>query len=174
LAEPSGYRVSSYGQMILDRGRTAAYAAALKRRVAPGSVVADIGAGTGTGVFSLLACQYGARRVYAIEPDDAIGLARECAVANGYAERIRFLQAVSTLQRHLPSIVDARERLLAPGGVLIPQRDVLWATAVEAAEADKPYLGNSRCQCATCSRRFSDKMRHLLRRPGLFSGRVLR
>ena len=159
MAEVSGYTVSAYGQMIQDRGRMAAYAAALKRRVAPGSVVADIGAGTG--VFSLLACQYGASRVYAIEPADAICLARECAAANGYAERIRFFQAVSTrvslpervdvvvsdlrgglplFQRHLPSIVDARERLLAPGGVLIPQRDVLWTTVVEAPAVYKPYL----------------------------------
>jgi protein arginine N-methyltransferase 1 len=159
LAEISAYTVSGYGQMIKDVGRMGAYAAALRRKVAPGLVVADIGAGTG--IFSLLACQYGASRVYAIEPDDAICLARECAAANGYAERIRFFQAVSTrvtlpervdvvvsdlrgvlplLQRHLPSIVDARERFLAPGGVLIPQRDVLWTTAVEAAEVYKPYL----------------------------------
>ncbi len=37
-------------------------------------------------------------------------------------------------QSHLPSIIDARERLLAPGGVLIPQRDTLWAAVVEAEE----------------------------------------
>jgi hypothetical protein len=30
-------------------------------------------------------------------------------------------------------------------------------------------VGNSRCQCATFSREFSDKMRHLLRMPGPFS-----
>ena len=29
---------------------------------------------------------------------------------------------------------------MAPGGALIPERDVLWATVVEAAEAYKPYL----------------------------------
>jgi hypothetical protein len=34
--------------------------------------------------------------------------------------------------------------------------------------------GNSRGQCATFSHRFSDKMRHLLRGPGLFSVGVLR
>ena len=94
MAEARGYTVSAYGQMIQDRGRMAAYAAALKNRVAPGGVVADIGAGPG--VFSLLACQYGARRVYAIEPADVICLAREVAAANGYGDRIQFFQAVST------------------------------------------------------------------------------
>jgi peptidoglycan/LPS O-acetylase OafA/YrhL len=34
--------------------------------------------------------------------------------------------------------------------------------------------GNSRCQCASSSLRFSDKMRHLLRMPGRFSFGVLR
>lgn len=34
--------------------------------------------------------------------------------------------------------------------------------------------GNSQLQCATFSHRFSDKMRHLLRRLGLFSVGVLR
>jgi protein arginine N-methyltransferase 1 len=41
-------------------------------------------------------CRFGARRVYAIEPDDAIQVAREIAVANGCADRIEFIQAVST------------------------------------------------------------------------------
>src|SRR5262249_7463053 len=40
---------------------------------------------------------------------------------------------------HLPSIVDARERLLAPGGVVIPQTDTLWAAVAEAPESYKPY-----------------------------------
>jgi protein arginine N-methyltransferase 1 len=35
---------------------------------------------------------------------------------------------------HLPAIMDARRRLLAPGGVLIPRRDVVWAAVVEAPE----------------------------------------
>jgi Ribosomal protein L11 methyltransferase (PrmA) len=59
-----------YGRMIADIGRTAAYADALRRHVTPESVVVDIG--TGTGVFALLAARLGARKVYAIEADDAI------------------------------------------------------------------------------------------------------
>ena len=145
------YSIADYGAMIADRIRMNAFEQALDRTVKPGSVVVDIG--TGTGIFALLACRRGARRVYAIEPDDAIQVAREIAKANGYDDRIDFIQAKSTdvnlperadvivadiggilpwFQRHLASIADARQRFLAPGGVLIPQADTVWAAVVEA------------------------------------------
>jgi len=147
------YSVSGYGCMIADRVRTDAYARALRLAVNSESVVLDIG--TGTGIFAMLACRYGARRVYAVEPDDAIEVARSVAAANGLADRIEFIQGYSTritlpekadvmisdfrgvlplFQHHLRSISDARGRLLAPGGTLIPQRDTLWVTLAEAPE----------------------------------------
>src|SRR5262245_21451987 len=88
------YSVAMYGRMIRDSARTDAYAEALRRLVKPDSIVLDIGAGTG--IFSLLACRFGARRVYAVEPADAIQIAREIAAANGYADRIEFIQKLST------------------------------------------------------------------------------
>jgi protein arginine N-methyltransferase 1 len=36
--------------------------------------------------------------------------------------------------RAIPTIIDARRRLLKPGGVLIAQRDTIWAALVEANE----------------------------------------
>ena len=147
------YSLSEYRVMVADRIRTGAYAEALRRVVGPDTVVVDIG--TGTGIFALLACRYGARHVYAIEPDDAIEVARALAAANGFADRITFIQDLSTrvtLPRradvvvsdlrgvlppkgqHIPSIIDARQRFLAPGGTLIPRRDVLWAAPVDAPE----------------------------------------
>lgn len=147
------YSVHSYGQMLADTPRLQAYIAALKTTVKPGSVVLDLGCGPG--LFSLLACRLGARRVFAVEPDDVIQLAREAAGANDCADRIEFLQNFSTditlpepadiiisdlrgvlpwYQKHIPSIIDARRRLLAANGVLIPQVDVLWAAIVEVPE----------------------------------------
>jgi protein arginine N-methyltransferase 1 len=154
------YNVSAYGFMIADNARMDAYAEALRRAVKPDSVVLDIGAGTG--IFSLLACRFGARKVYAIEPDDAIRVAREIAAANGYSDRIEFIQKLSTevtlpeladvvisdmrgllpfLGRHISNVADARERLLKPGGTLIGQRDDIRAAIVEAEETYKEYLG---------------------------------
>jgi len=88
------YDLNAYGRMMADQVRMDAYVTALRQAVQPGCVVMEIG--TGAGIFALLACQCGARRVYAIEPSDAIEVARAAAVANGYADRITFLQDLST------------------------------------------------------------------------------
>jgi SAM-dependent methyltransferase len=147
------YSISAYGAMIADSVRMEAYARALRQVIKPTSVVLDIG--SGTGIFSLLACRYGARRVYAIEPDDAIMVAQASARANGCADRIQFIQDLSTrvtlpeqvdvlvsdirgvlplFGSHLPSIIDARQRFLLPGGFQIPLRDRILAAPVETAK----------------------------------------
>jgi protein arginine N-methyltransferase 1 len=147
------YSVHFYGQMLRDTSRMEAYAEALRRVVRPDSVVMDLGCGPG--VFALLACKFGARRVYAVEPENIVGLAREAAAANGFSDRIEFFEKLSTeitlsepatiiisdlrgvlpwFEQNISSIIDARDRLLARGGVLIPHRDVLWAAVVEAPE----------------------------------------
>ena len=62
----SDYSLSEYGNMIADKTRMDPYAYALKAAITPDSVVLDIGAATG--IHALLACKFGARQVYAIEP----------------------------------------------------------------------------------------------------------
>ena len=147
------YSLNDYGAMNADSGRFEAYAKAIAATVRPGDVVAEIGCGPG--VFSLLACQAGARRVFAIEIDDCIQVARQLAAANGFAERIEFFQGdsrkielperanvvLSDIRGTLPlsghaiaSLDDARRRFLAPGGVMIPQCDTLKAAIAEAGE----------------------------------------
>ncbi|MGB7728916.1 MAG: methyltransferase domain-containing protein, partial [Candidatus Acidiferrum sp.] len=79
--------------MIADAGRFNAYANAIARAVRPGDTVAEIGCGPG--VFSLLACRAGARRVFAIESESCIQFARELAAANGFTDRIEFFQSDS-------------------------------------------------------------------------------
>ena len=123
--------------------------------------------GTGTGIHALIAAQLGARHVWAIEPGDAIQVAREAARANGFEQRITFIQGLSDqvelpepvdvivsdmrgvlplFANHIGSLIDARDRLLAPGGVLIPLRDDLLVAPVESAdlheEVSGPWRGN--------------------------------
>jgi protein arginine N-methyltransferase 1 len=154
------YSLSGYGSMIADSGRIRAYECAIRKTINPGAVVVDIG--SGSGVLALLACRFGARKVYAIEPGQVIQLAREIATANGYADRIEFIQRVSTevtlperadaiisdihgvlplFQEHIPTVVDARRRLLAPGGAMIPERETIWVAAVEAPEQYDKLVG---------------------------------
>jgi protein arginine N-methyltransferase 1 len=147
------YSLRDFGGMIADAERFGAYAKAIAAAVRPGDTVAEIGCGPG--VFSLLACRAGARRVFAIELDDSIQFARQLAAANGFTDRIVFFQSdsrktelpervnvivsdirgVLPLYEHvIPSLEDARLRLLAVGGIMIPQRDILKAAIIDASE----------------------------------------
>ena len=153
LSRAEMYSLRDFGGMIADAGRFGAYAKAIAAAVRPGDTVAEIGCGPG--VFSLLACRAGARRVFAIELDDSIHFARQLAAANGFADRIEFFQSdsrktelpervnvivsdirgVLPLYDHvIPSLEDARQRLLATGGIMIPRRDVLKAAVIDADE----------------------------------------
>jgi protein arginine N-methyltransferase 1 len=147
------YSVDSYGAMIRDQRRTGPFVEALRQAIQPGSVVLDIG--TGTGIFAFLACQFGAARVYAIEPDNAIEVGRRCAKAIPGGERITWIQGLSTemdlpervdvvigdlhgvlpfFKGNIESLADARVRHLKPGGRMIPSRDVLYAVPAQAPE----------------------------------------
>src|SRR6478672_588168 len=147
------YGLEGYGKMLADTIRLDAYLEALRVSIVPGCVVLDLGAGPG--VLSLYACRWGARRVFAVEPGDSIQIARELAAANGYGDRIITIQDVSSnltlpeladvivadlrgtlpfFSRSISTMMDARDRLLTPVGVLIPQRDVIRGTVVEEPE----------------------------------------
>jgi len=147
---PAMYDLHDYARMIADEARMGPYVQALQAVVTPGSVVADVG--SGTGIFALVACRLGARRVYAIETGDVIQVGRELARENGVADRIVFfhgdsrevelperadvivsdLRGVLPLYReHLAIVADFRTRFLKPGGVLIPARDRLMVAVVE-------------------------------------------
>jgi len=152
------YNILDYGAMIADKGRMDPYVMALRDAVAHDSIVMDIG--TGTGVFALLACHFGARHVYAIEPNDAIQVGRELAAANGFSKKITFIQALSNkitlpekaniiisdmrgmlplCAHHLPAIIDARQRHLARAGSLIPSQDIMRVALIEAADLYQRY-----------------------------------
>jgi len=176
------YSVSAYGKMIADGPRINAYVSALRQAIRPDSVVIDIG--SGPGLFALVACQFGARRVFAIEPDNIIQVGRDAAREHGVADRIEFIQSVSTevtlpepadvivsdlrgilpwFQQHIPSIVDARSRFLAPGGILIPNRDRLWIAVVEAPKKYAEVVGAWEENALASGRRLSVNSLHKIR-----------
>jgi len=145
------YSLRDFGDMIADRERFKAYTRAITEAVRPGDTLLEIGCGPG--IFAMLACHAGARRVYAIDSEEIVYFARELATANGLANRMEFIQSdsrkmqlpervdviVADIRGALPlfghataTLEDARQRLLAPGGRLIPQRDMLKAAVIEA------------------------------------------
>ncbi len=136
--------------MLHDVARMDAFRRAIDATVQPGDVVVDIGCGSG--ILSFMACEAGARKVYAIEGGPVIDVARELAVDNGFDDRIEFLSGWS-LEVGIPEpadvlisetignagldegiiawTFDARHRLLRPGAALLPERLRLWVAAAE-------------------------------------------
>lgn len=146
------YSVLSYGHMAADGVRMDAYARVIAKTVRPGSIVVDLGCGTG--ILSLLALRAGAQRVHAIDINPAVWLARDLAIENGFGDRLVVHHGSSLdvelaekadvvladmrgscplFDQNLALMEDARSRLLAPGGVLVPSRDRLMVAFVEAA-----------------------------------------
>ncbi len=113
------------------------------------------------GFFAVLAAKLGAGHAYGVDPNPSLEVAREVAEANGVADRTTFVRGLSTdlelpqradvivsdvrgalpwMQTIVGTITDARERLLAPGGVLIPGRDEVWGAIAEAPDVHAKYV----------------------------------
>src|SRR5271155_3038612 len=144
------YSLDEFGDMNADSLRFTAYSEAIQKAVRPDDIVVDLGCGPG--IFALLACRAGAKRVYAIDAGEVIHFARQLAEANGFADRIEFLHgdskqiqlaeranvivsdirgALPIFGDALPTVEDARKRFLIEGGVQIPRRDTIYAAILE-------------------------------------------
>src|SRR5262249_55696323 len=147
------YSLDEFGEMVGDPLRFPAYSEAIARAVRSGDVAVDIG--SGPGVFALLACKAGARKVYAIDTENVVEFGRQFASANGMTGRIEFLRGdsrqillperanvvISDIRGALPlfgqgilALNDARRRFLAEEGRMIPERDEILGALVEAPE----------------------------------------
>ena len=129
------------------------FAKALAAAIRPGDTVVDLGAGSG--ILSVLACRAGARRAYAIEDTDAVSLARVLVASTPFRDRIEIIHAKSfdlTLperadvlvadvhstfglqEQGLAAMLDARDRLVKPGGRIVPASMQLYVAPTEAGD----------------------------------------
>jgi len=147
-------------ELLLDTVRTEAFRSAIRYFVEPWSVVLDIG--SGSGILSFFACEAGARKVIAVDSTHGADLSAFLSRHLGYSDRISVIHSHSTkveldepadiivtetigafgFDEHiLSTVIDARSRLLRPGGTIIPQRIDLFLVPVEAPDAFRRHVG---------------------------------
>lgn len=133
-------RIDAHVPMVADQARVYAYAAAIARE-APGRRVAELGCGSG--ILTTLAARAGATHVWACDETDIIEVAQRVVADNGVADRVTLVRGpshdlmppepVDVLVHEifgvdpfdegvLQALADARDRWLAPGGRLLPDR----------------------------------------------------
>lgn len=135
-------------RMVSDRRRTQAFCRAVERVVEPGMRVLDVGCGTG--ILALAAARAGAQ-VVAIDRADVVRSAARVAKANGMQSHIRFLEGdvrglegerfdgivsewlgnFAFVEDMWSDVADARDRMLEPGGWMLPERVRLWLAPVD-------------------------------------------
>jgi SAM-dependent methyltransferase len=140
--------------MLSDDVRNGLLYRALEASIGPNSDFLDIGAGTG--VWSIAAAKLGAKRVVAIELEEAlIPIIRKHAEENRVADRIEIIHGRSDDVKlrgrfdvivcelfgsdafgadSINSFIDVRKRFLAPGGTLIPQKLSMFAVPARISE----------------------------------------
>ena len=140
--------LAEHEAMLSDSVRVEAYHQGIHANVKPGDVVLDLG--TGTGLLAFMAAKAGASKVYAVEHSEFIDVAREIAEYNDITN-IEFVQRNSREftppekidvilheqmgdelfnENMLENLIDLRDRVLAPGGRILPAHFQLFVEPV--------------------------------------------
>jgi SAM-dependent methyltransferase len=170
LYQRTAQLLKDHESLLTDRRRNRFFYQALRRHVRGDSSVLDIGAGTG--LWAIVAARLGARRVVAVEMDPLLlGLIKALARVNGVADRVEvrggdsrqvqlgreFNVVISETVGHLvfdepivPVMLDARQRFLKPGGVLLPSGVALVAAAAHLRPRHQDFPAGVPVKYDTC------------------------
>ena len=139
--------------MTLDHLRNSFYSDAIKKVIDKDSVVLDLGAGLG--LHGFMAAYNGAKKIYLVEPEPIIHVAKQLVKANnlsgsveciaGKIEEIDLPENVDVIisvftgnfmltEDLLPSLFYARDKNLRSNGKLIPDRAIMEVVPVSAPE----------------------------------------
>lgn len=152
-----------YHQSMLSDGlRNGLLAQAIETHVNSETSFLDIGAGTG--VWAILAAKLGAKRVVAIEIEEALiptiykhaqenGVANRIEIIHGNSDHVKIRGKFDVIVSELfgqdalgeattKSFVSLRTRFLAPNGILIPQKLAMLAAPVRVQKSIQDFPAN--------------------------------
>lgn len=139
-------------RMLADRPRMDFYHEVIRRKIRPGDRVIDLG--TGTGILAAFASWQGAAKVYALDHstiiNDARSLARHNKIRNVeffdiHSRRFKLTEPVDIILHEqmgdtlfnedmVANVLDLRERLLKPGGKILPARFEFYCEPVQLSD----------------------------------------
>lgn len=144
--------VRYFRDLLRHKARINAFRRAIETAVRPGDHVLDLG--TGLGTYACFAVRAGAGRVWAVDGDPIVHVARAVAVANGYEDRIEFRRGwfpeielptrpdVIIFEDFPPRLLDARtwellavlhDRVAGPDTRWVPVAATMFAAPVTSA-----------------------------------------
>ena len=143
-------------EMLKDEVRTRTYQMAVldNKHLFEGKTVLDVGCGSG--ILSMFCAQAGAAHVYGIDCSSIIDQAQKIVTCNGFGDKITLIKGkveevelpvdkvdiiisewmgyFLLYESMLDTVIYARDKWLAPGGPMFPDKAVMYLCAIEDAQ----------------------------------------
>ncbi|KAF3102790.1 type I protein arginine N-methyltransferase Rmt1 [Orbilia oligospora] len=150
-------------EMLKDEVRTNSYKNAIyqNRHLFKDKIVLDVGCGTS--ILSMFAAKAGAKHVYAVDMSTIIEKAREIVAVNGLSDKITLIQGKMEeielpvdkvdiiisewmgyfllYESMLDTVLLARDKYLAPGGLIFPDKASIYMAAIEDGDYKEEKIG---------------------------------